>query len=267
MTTETYTLITGASSGFGKSLALECASRKMNLILVSLPSERLKELASIIREKYGVNVTAIEKDLSTEDGCYSLYTEVTQQNLHVSTLINNAGVGSTFYFYEGDTGFFEKQVKLNVLATTLLTRLFLPLLQQHRHAYILNVSSLSCFFYLPRKSVYGSTKAYIYYLSRTLRKELKPFGISVSVICPGGMNTNAVVTQVNQSGTWFARNSAMEPDTVAAVAIKGMLRKKEVIIPGRLNKLFKLLDYVVPSPIKNIAQQYQMKKLKRSDVV
>ncbi|MFT3845908.1 MAG: SDR family NAD(P)-dependent oxidoreductase [Lacibacter sp.] len=267
MTTETYTLITGASSGFGKSLALECASRKMNLILVALPGPELNELADSIRMRYGVKAMAVEKDLSTEEGCYSLHSEVIKQNLRVNILINNAGVGSTFYFYEGGADFFEKQVKLNVLATTLLTRLFLPLLEQHHQSYILNVSSLSCFFHLPRKSVYGSTKTYIYYLSRTLKKELRPHGVSVSVICPGGMNTNAVVTQVNQSGTWFARHSAMEPDVVAAIAISGMLSKKEVIIPGKLNKLYKMLDYVVPSSVKDMVQQYQMKKLKRSDVL
>ncbi len=266
MKNETYTLITGASSGFGKSLALECASRKMNLILVALPGPELGELADHIKLKYAVRVVSVEKDLSTEGGCYSLYDEISKQNLQVNILINNAGIGSTFYFYEGGIDFFEKQVKLNVLGTTLLTRLFLPLLQAHHQSYILNVSSLSCFFHLPRKSVYGSTKTYIYYLSRTLHKELNPLGVSVSVICPGGMNTNAVVTQVNQSGTWFVRNSAMEPDVVAAIAISGMLNKKEVIIPGKLNKFFRMLDYVVPSTVKNMLQQYQMKKLKRSDV-
>ncbi len=131
-----YTIITGASEGFGKSLAFECASRKMNLILVALPGPELNCLSSFIRRNYGVEVIPIGKDLSHENNCHELYAEITAMKLQVNILINNAGIGNTLHFAEGCPLFYEKQIKLNVLATTLITKLFLDTLRQSKRSYI-----------------------------------------------------------------------------------------------------------------------------------
>ena len=76
MLNKNYCLITGASEGFGKALALECASRKMNLILVSLPGPELYYLADFIKRNYKVEVIAIEKDLCLEENCIAVFNEV-----------------------------------------------------------------------------------------------------------------------------------------------------------------------------------------------
>src|SRR6187551_3824696 len=91
----TYTLITGASEGFGKALAFECAAKKMNLILVALPGPELYHLANYIKRNYEVDVVPIEKDLSKEEDCMTLFEEVSALRLRVNMLINNAGIGST----------------------------------------------------------------------------------------------------------------------------------------------------------------------------
>lgn len=188
-----YTLITGASEGFGKALALECARRQMNLILVALPGVNLHELSICIKTKYGVDVVAIEQDLCEDDGCKNIFLQVTTMALQVNMLINNAGIGSTELFKEGCIIHYEKQIRLNVLATTLLTRLFLDTLKQNSPSYILNVGSLASFFSLAKKQVYGATKSFVWYFSKSLRKELRSENITVSVVCPGGMYTNAAV--------------------------------------------------------------------------
>src|SRR6478609_8318051 len=126
-----YTLITGASEGFGRALAVECASRKMNLILVALPESNLFSLVDDIKERYNVDVVAIEKDLSIEENCISVFNEVESLNLSVNMLINNVGLGSTMFFNEGSLSFYQKQVKLNVMATTLLTHLFIDMLKKN----------------------------------------------------------------------------------------------------------------------------------------
>jgi uncharacterized protein len=262
MNAATFTLITGASEGFGKALAIECAKRNMNLLLVALPGSPLNELATFIKQNFNVQVYTFEKDLSRECDCYELHLEVCKLGVGVDILINNAGIGSTFMFHEGSPEFFEKQIRLNVTAPTLLIRLFLEQLLVNKQSYIMNVSSLSCFFYLPRKCVYGSTKSYLHYLSKTLRKELKLQGVSVSVVCPGGMNTSVHHTVMNSTGTWAARQSSMNPEDVAPLAIDGMLSGKEVIIPGLLNKTFMLLDYLLPAWIKDYITRKQMQSLK-----
>jgi len=257
-----YCLITGASEGFGKALAFECASRKMNLILVALPGPELYSVADYIKRNYKVDVITIEKDLTTEVNCVMLFKEVKELGLPVNMLINNAGLGSTMLFSEGSIDFFQKQINLNVTATTLLTHLFLDTLKTNGPSNILNVSSLGAYFFLPKKQVYGATKSFIYHFSKSLRKELKEEGISVSVVCPGSMNTNPIVTRLLKSSGWLSRSSVMNPEEVAPIAIKGLLNGKEVIIPGRVNKLFLLMDKVLPRFIKEMMTGRQMKKIK-----
>lgn len=257
MKTNLYTLITGASEGFGRALAIECASRKMNLILVALPDSKLHLLAETLSQKYAIDVIAIEKDLSIEENCVMLYKQVEELKLPVNMLINNVGISSTMFFSEGSIDFYQKQVKLNVVTTTLLTSLFLDMLKTNKPSHILNVGSLSCFFYLAKKQVYGATKSYIYSFSKSLRGELSAEGVNVSVICPGGMNTNETIIQTNKANNWLARQSIMNPEEVAPIAIKGLLNRKEIIIPGRMNKLFLLINKLLPSfLIKMIANNH-----------
>ena len=258
-----YTLITGASEGFGRALAMDCARRGMNLVLVALPGSGLQLLSDHLRGRFNVDVVSLEKDLCLEDSCHAVYREVKALGLSVNMLVNNAGIGSTGMFEEGSIGLYERQIKLNVLATTMITRLFLDMLKTNSPSYILNVGSLASFFSLPRKQVYGATKSFIYYFSRSLRRELKKDQVHVSVLCPGGMYTNPAIIRVIQSGNYLSRLSSMEPEAVAPAAIDGLFRKKEVIIPGKLNKVFLLLDNIVPGFIKSMLVNQTMKSLHR----
>jgi len=266
MSKNLYTLITGASEGFGKALAMECASRKMNLILVALPDSKLHFLAETLIQKYTIDVIAIEKDLSEEENCKMLYNQVEELKLSVNMLINNVGISSTMFFGEGDVNFYQKQVKLNVIATTLLTSLFLDMLKMNKPSHILNVGSLSCFFYLAKKQVYGATKSYVYSFSKSLRGELSSKGVNVSVVCPGGMNTNPTIIKTNEANNWLARQSIMNPEEVAPIAIRGLLNRKEIIIPGRMNKLFLIIDKLMPSFIIKMIANNHVNKFKSYNV-
>ena len=260
-----YSLITGSSEGLGKALAVECAKRNMNLILVALPNSGLQELACFLRRNFNISVIVFEKDLIDSNSYREIFQEVQNRQLRLRMLINNAGMGSTTLFGEGSPELFEKQIKLNVLATTLITRLFLDNLERNTPSYILNVGSMASFFSLPRKQVYGGTKSYILSFSRSLRKEVKRDGIHVSVLCPGGINTNLAVTLLNRTGNWMSKISIMNPEDVAPIAISGLLKGKEIIIPGSINKIFMLFDKILPRFIKTIITSQSMKKLKVDD--
>lgn len=262
MNNKKYTLITGASEGFGKALALECAARKMNLILVALPGRELYYLADFIKRNFEIDVISIEKDLTKVENCSALFAEVQQMKIAVNMLINNAGIGNTHLFSEGSVAFYQKQVQLNVIATTLLSRLFLDMLKQNGPSYILNVGSLCSFFFLAKKQVYGATKSFIYFFSKSLRRELENDHISVSVICPGGMNTNTSVMLVNNKSSWLSRMAIMNPEAVAPIAINGLLKRKEVIVPGVLNNFFLMLNKLIPDFIKKFITNRQMNTLK-----
>ncbi len=261
MQNKVYTLITGSSEGLGKAFAIECAKRNMNLILVALPGPELYALAALLKANYPVEIICIGKDLCRDESCTELYAEVTALNLQVNMLINNAGIGSTMLFKDGSPVFYEKQIRLNVLVTTMITRMFLPLLQRHACSYILNVGSLASFFYLPKKQVYGATKSFVYSFSKSLREELRNSNVQVSVLCPGGINTNPAITLMNKTGNCISRLSVMNPEEVASIALNGLLHGREVIIPGRLNNFFMLLDKLLPVFIKKILTGITMKTI------
>jgi len=255
-------MITGASEGLGKSFALECASRNMNLVLVALPGAELYDLQHYIRRNFDVDVIAIEQDLALDNSAVIVFNKICSLGLRVNILINNAGVGNTKLFEEERVAMFETQIRLNVLATTLLTHLFMPMLKENAPSYIMNVGSLACFFAIPRKQVYGGTKSFIYFFSRSLAAELACSDVKVTVLCPGGINSNAMQTMFNKSGSWFSRRSLMNPEQVAGIAISGMLQGKTVLIPGKLNRLVWMLNGILPGYLKRRIINAQIGRLK-----
>jgi short-subunit dehydrogenase len=257
-----YTLITGAGMGLGKELAIECARRKMNLILVALHGESLHVFANFLKTNYNVDAIAIEKDLCEEGSSGELYLQVKGLHLQVNMLINNAGIGSTQYFSDGSFSLYETTILLNVLATTLITRYFVPMLKQNSPSYILNVGSLGSFFSLPKKQVYGGTKSYIHYFSKSLAKELKQDQVFVSVVCPGGMYTNERVRRAIESGNYISRASCMEPKDVAVIALNGLLKKKRTIIPGKINKTFLFFQNILPAFFTGYLENKATRKIK-----
>jgi short-subunit dehydrogenase len=245
-----FTLITGASEGLGKALAIECASKGMNVFLVALPGIELYQLASYIRRKFKVLVCEYETDLLLEVNRIALAGFIKKHQISINMLINNAGIGGSVNFDECAFDFFKNQISLNVLATVHLTYLLLPELKKNSRSYILNVSSLCIFFYLVKKQVYGATKSFIHFFSKSLKRELKKDGVMVSVLCPGGMNSNPSFFLLHKLSNWMTRSAAMDPEEVAPIALNGLMKGKGIIIPGKWNRFFLFLDKLLPSWLK-----------------
>jgi short-subunit dehydrogenase len=241
-----YTLITGASSGIGKALALECASRGMNVLLVALPGEELCALEKQIRERYKIKCDSFGMDLSVHCSSSAVYEWVKQHEYKVNILINNVGVGSKGSFELVSPDFYYRQIHLNVMTTCMMTRLFIDDLKENGPSHIMNVGSMGGFFLLPHKIVYSATKAFVYAFSLGLRMEFEPHGIIVSVLCPGGTNSNGNTTAINKDLKGIAKVSILQPGEVAKEAIDKMLKGQARIIPGTINKLSYHLSRIVP---------------------
>jgi len=257
---KTYALITGASQGFGKALALEFANRNMNLILIALPNSGLPQLSSFICQNLHVDVHCLEMDLSTIESCYEIFEYVNNNSLQITCLVNNAGVLSQGYFDGLDENFILKQIAVNVTTPTLLIRLLLDNLKANAPASILNISSMASFFSLPKKQVYGATKAYLTSFSKSLGKELKKDNISVTTICPGGLNTTNRLCYQNRILGWITRESVLNPEYAAKIAINAVLRKQTLIVPGFINKCLIVLDKLLPEFIKDKLTNRELNK-------
>jgi len=244
-----YTLITGASSGIGKSIAWYCGSLGMNLVLVSLPDEGLEKVALEIAEKHQVKTAFFETDLSKLDSPKAVFNWSQLEQFDVNILVNNAGVAGASVFETSDVKYIDDRILLNIRALVMLSRFYLPILRTHEKSYILNVGSLAAFWPIPYKSLYSSSKTFVLNFSKSIRSELKGTGVSVSVLCPNGVRTNGTTNvRINSHGK-IGRLTVLSADEVAKIGINGMLKQKIVIIPGKINLIFLLLRRILPPSI------------------
>jgi uncharacterized protein len=257
--TKDVVLITGASQGIGKHLALECAKRKQNLLLIALASTGLEQLAIQISTDYNVTVFVLEIDLTHHEAVATIYNYCKINQLVVTTLINNAGIGYEGRFGELNLAFCEKLVLLNIQALVSLTHIFLDDMLQLQQAHILNVSSMASFSPMPYKCLYAASKSFVYSFTRALRTEYKGSKINICVLCPGPVATNLVTIQNILNHGIVARLSCVEPDQLARLAINKLYGKQEIIIPGFINKLNRLILKFTPMRLKQaiLANEYK----------
>ena len=241
-----HTLITGASSGIGLALAEECARRSMRLVLVALPGTGLTGVARSLRRRLGTDVVSYEGDLTDMSFIHSFFSDLEAKGIRISVLINNAGMGYEGRFDDLAVGFCNTLMQLNMQSLVVLTRLALEHMKSLEKGYILNVSSLASFTPMPYKCMYAATKSFVYSFSRALRAELKDTSVSVSVLCPGAVATNDRTRESIRRHGFLAQCSALTPRAVAAKAVAQLLRRKEVIVPGRWNKLSRVMMKFVP---------------------
>lgn len=244
-----YTLITGSSSGIGKAFAFECARRKMDLILVSRPSERLSAAAEEISSKYSVDVKYFAIDLTEFDAPRKVFEWCLEQQLKVNYLINNAGTVGTNPFDKCQPEYLDSIIMLNIRALTLLTRLFLPELKKHPGSKILNVGSMSGFFPIPYKSVYSASKSYVHSFSRSLQAELKGSGVEVYLVAPNGVQSNPRVTERIKDHKLIGALVSMSAEKFAVLALDKVEKGRRFYIPLFSNKLLFALSRMLPDTL------------------
>lgn len=250
MKEENYTLITGASMGIGKAFAMACAAKGMNLILVALPDNLLKEVKKDILSLYTVKVHLFTIDLTEYNAVPKLFAFCQENRFSIQMLINNAGIGTGGKFENIDL---DKQLQIINLNNKVLVQMchyFLPLLKMQECGYILNMSSMEANLPLPYKAVYTGSKNFVYAFSLALREELKNGPVKVSVVCPGPVVTNPEGLRRMEAQGNKAKLVVLMPDEVAKIALKGLLRGKTIIVPGNINWLLVKISRVFPTVLK-----------------
>jgi uncharacterized protein len=242
---QSYAVVTGASSGIGRALAIELAAKNINLILVALPDTGLSETALQISNEYNVEVKFCELDLTKEGAAHYFYNWCKGSDVRIKMLINNAGLGSQCAFENTTVSELETMLKLNNQALVMLAYYFLPELKLNSPAHILNVGSLASFMSIPGKAVYSASKSFICSFSFSLRMELRSDKINVSCLCPGATITNErVINNIKMTG-FAGKGLTQNPKDVAHEAVRQMFRGKKLIIPGWHNKfLYKLWAFL-----------------------
>jgi short-subunit dehydrogenase len=233
----TYALITGASNGIGKEIAILLAKQGYSLLLVSRSADDLQALAQQLGDQYKVDVQFLAKDLSVANATDDVANWCQSVTPSLSILVNNAGYGLWGDFEKLDLAAQQNMLQLNIGAVIALTHQLLPLLHQQKQAYVLNISSTAAYQPVPTLAVYAASKAFILSYNRALRYELKHTNVAVSCLCPGPTATGFADRAGMSALAELAEKFNMQATDVAAAGLKGMFAKKAEIIPGLMNRL------------------------------
>lgn len=171
-----YALVTGASSGIGRALAVELARYRIPLILVARDLSRLRSVAEDIETHYDVPCRILRADLSSPDTASRIHAATTSAGLNVDILVNNAGVCTHGDFVDGDEDDMSQMMLVNIGAVTQLSRLYGEDMKERRRGRILFVSSMCGVLPgNPGVAVYAASTAYKKSLAMSLGREMERY--------------------------------------------------------------------------------------------
>jgi hypothetical protein len=229
-------IVTGASGGLGLEFAKLLAADKHDLVLIARSADQLDAVAADLRSRYGVNVETLALDLSRPGAAAEAFARVPECDV----LINNAGFATNGRFDEIPEGRIREEVLLDVLTLTELTRAYLPAMRARGAGRVLNVASTAGFLPGPFMAVYYACKAYVLSLSQAIAEELRGTGVTVTCLCPGATATGFADRAYANTTPLFKRLPVADAASVAHTGYRGMLRGRDLVIPGFFNNLVAL---------------------------
>jgi len=183
-------LITGATSGFGRSIALRLAGLGYNLIITGRRAERLEALTKELLANASIRVLPLCFDVRSNDACTKAIQSLPADFKQIDLLINNAGLAAgASPFQDSDLADFDQMIDTNVKGLLYITKLIVPGMIQQKSGHIINLSSIAGIEVYPSGSVYCATKHAVNAITKGLRIDLVKYGIKVSSVSPGMAET------------------------------------------------------------------------------
>ncbi|MDO8289882.1 MAG: SDR family oxidoreductase [Parvibaculum sp.] len=253
-------LITGASAGIGRELALVFAHHGHDLVLVARRADRLEALAQEVKVKFGVKAHVIVADLADPAAPRKLFDEVAARHIMIDALVNNAGYTVPGFFR--DTKWSDQAALIQVMVTVVaeLCHLFGPGMAARNYGRIINVASLAG--HLPGAAggtLYAASKSFVIKMSESLSLEYQNNNVYVTALCPGFTYSEFHDVAGNRAEvSKFPKILWMDGDVVANQAYDAVMDGKAVIINGRLNNVLAWLARVLPQvPMRNLMARNQ----------
>ncbi len=210
-------LITGASAGIGRASALALAGEGANLILNARRQERLVELASAV-QKAGGKAVIFVGDARQEETARRAVDFTVGAFGSLDILINNVGVGNYKNLVDTSAEEYDEMMDSNVRSTFLFTRYAVPVMIRQGAGIILMISSMAGVYGFGGEAVYCATKFAQVGFAQALDKELRPHGIKVGAICPGGVKTEFALGK-GRTEQSVAASGMLDPEDVAGVIL------------------------------------------------
>lgn len=252
----TRVIVTGASSGIGRELALQFAHRRCKVVINARREEKLQALASQIAD-VGGQPEIVVGDVTSQSVRASLVNNCVERFGAIDILVNNAGIGAIGEFSQAGPERLQRILDVNFIAPAELTRLAIPHLQKGSRPVIVNISSVLAHRAAPMKSEYCASKFALHGWSDALRAELSSQSIDVLLVSPSTTDSeffNNVIE--NSTGKYWKMSNAKSPAYVARRTLKAIERGNHEIILSWSGWALVWLDRLFPRLANNLVARY-----------
>lgn len=252
-------LLTGATGGIGKHLALLLARKGAKLAIVGRDTDKLEALANQIAQK-GMAAEQIIADFEVMGSAERVAAEALEKLGAVDVLINNAAILDFIQFEDQTPERIAQMIHINVTAPVQLARALLPHFKASNQGHYVMVGSIFGSIGFPHYATYCATKFAVHGFSQALRRELVDTNIGVTYIAPRGVNT-----QMNDAATlaMLAKTGGNldEPEKVATIVVNALENEKQEVFIGQPESFFAWLNGVLPQAV-NIGLKKQARLAK-----
>ncbi len=256
-------IITGASSGIGRSLALESAKKGYSIVISARGIEKLKtveqECAAL-----GANVLAVKGDVSKEEDCKELVALAIAKFKKIDVLINNAGISMRSALIDTDPDVIKKVMDINFNGTLYCTKYALPELLKAKGS-VVGISSIAGYKGLPGRTGYSASKFAMHGFLEALRIENLKKGLHVLIACPGftasNIRNNALTAKgAPQGESPRTEQKMMQPEEVAQRILKAVDKRKNKLVMTGNGKLTVFLNKFVPNLVDKLVYNHMSKE-------
>lgn len=248
MANTTHTaLITGGSSGIGLEYARQLAGRGYDVAIVSNREGELKTAAEELGRS--VKVFTLTADLAEHDAAKRVADWCDREGIAPEILINNAGMFFMEYLGEENLDNASAMMTLHMETVTQLCVLFGSRMKAAGHGYILNMSSMTAWIPAPGIAVYSASKAYLVSFGKGLSYELKPYGVTVTTVCPAAIDTGLYPLGDKLRRRLRRMGIVKSPEWLVKRALRGMFHGRRLMRPGPLNRLVPFIVSLLPGRV------------------
>lgn len=233
-------LITGASSGIGWETALAFARKGAKIAIAARSGDKLQELAQLIREE-GTECLAATVDVTDEPSVHAMAEQVTGHYGRIDVLVNNAGFGIFAPVVEADLNDLKAMMEVNYFGIVRCIQAIVPQMMRQKMGYIVNVASVAGFMAAPAHGGYSATKFAVIGLSEALREEMNPYGIMVTTVNPGPIDTPFFDKADIENIPKIAKRFMLKPEQVAREIVHAVeLEEAQLVVPRSMSTLLKI---------------------------
>ncbi len=248
-------IITGASSGIGRSFALKCGEDGAKIFLAARSKDKLEKVKKIVNKKGSTGIV-VPTDVTEDEQIKNLFLRATKNSEKIDFVFNNAGLGFVQPIHKISPQQIHTMINVNITGMIMVTKFASEIMSKQKYGHIVMTSSLAGLITMPQWSVYCATKWAITAFTDSIREELKEFGVKISTLHPGLVKTNFFAkNQANIDLEEIEEQPIITPDQVADAVYQAAFTNQNKIVIPKIAKSYAWIYKYLPNIYKKLLNQ------------